>query len=70
MSEKKSFEASMLRLSEIVTLLERNETDLEKTITLFEEGLHLVQTCDGQLKDFEDKVQSLMKQFVSEEKND
>lgn len=59
----------MLRLSEIVNLLERNETDLDKTIALFEEGLHLVQSCDIQLKTFEDKVQQLMKQYTGDDKN-
>ena len=45
-----SFKKSMLRLNEIVGALEKNDLELEEAIALFEEGLSLVQTCDGQLK--------------------
>ena len=40
----------MARLEEIVSLLERNEIELEEAISLFEEGLKLVNSCDTQLK--------------------
>lgn len=68
MTQKISFEASMLRLTEIISALEKNEIDLETSITLFEEGLHLVKACDGQLKNFEDKVQTLMTQYDNNNK--
>ena len=42
MEEKQSFKNSMARLEEIVSLLERNEIELEEAISLFEEGLKLV----------------------------
>ena len=61
--EKKNFEASMKRLNEIVVALEKNESSLEESITLFEEGLTLVKECDLQLKSFEQKVQELMKTY-------
>jgi len=61
--EKKNFEASMKRLNEIVVALEKNESSLEESITLFEEGLTLVKECDLQLKGFEQKVQELMKTY-------
>lgn len=61
--DKKSFEAMMLRLSEIVEKLEQNESNLEKSIELFEEGLDLIKNCDSQLKHFEDKVGELMKAY-------
>jgi exodeoxyribonuclease VII small subunit len=61
--EKKNFEASMKRLNEIVVALEKNESSLEESITLFEEGLNLVKECDQQLKGFEQKVQELMKTY-------
>ena len=41
MSEKPTFEQSMDRLDQIVSLLERNEIALEQAIGLFEEGLNL-----------------------------
>lgn len=63
MTEKKSFESMMLRLSEIVEHLEQNEGNLEKSIELFEEGLDLIKKCDFQLKNFEDKVGQLMAEY-------
>ncbi len=58
--ENKTFEASMNRLEEIVKLLEGNEQPLDDTIQLFSEGLSLVQQCDSQLKQFENKVEQLL----------
>lgn len=60
MEEKQSFKNSMTRLEEIVSLLERNEVELEEAIVLFEEGLQLVNACNGQLKNFENKVAQLL----------
>lgn len=68
--EKKNFEASMKRLSEIVSTLEKNESSLEQSISLFEEGLSLVKECDLQLKSFEQKVQELMKTYGTNTTND
>ena len=53
----------MDRLEEIVTKLEKNEIVLEDAISLFEEGLALVNSCDTQLKQFEAKVSSLMDSY-------
>ncbi len=63
MSENISFEQAMIRLSEIIESLERNERDLESSIGLFEEGLTLVKQCDKQLKSFETKVSELMVKY-------
>ena len=41
-AEKKTFEESMQRLEEIVSLLETNEQSLDETVKIFEEGLTLV----------------------------
>lgn len=58
-AEKKTFEESMQRLEEIVSLLETNEQSLDETVKLFEEGLTLVKDCDASLKNFENKVNEL-----------
>jgi exodeoxyribonuclease VII small subunit len=63
MSKNVSFEQAMIRLSEIIESLERNEKDLESSIVLFEEGLALVKQCDKQLKTFETKVSELMVKY-------
>lgn len=59
--KKKTFEESMHRLEEIVSELESNEKSLDETITLFEEGLKLVKDCDAKLKQFETKIDDIMK---------
>ena len=53
----------MLKLEEIVDALEKNEIELEEAISLFEEGLQLVNQCDQQLKGFENKVQELLNTY-------
>ena len=63
MAQKQTFQQSMDRLEEIVTKLEKNEIVLEDAISLFEEGLALVNSCDTQLKQFEAKVSSLMDSY-------
>ena len=61
MSDEKTFEESMARLNELVTLLERNDTPLDETIASFEEGLKLVHQLEEKLKGYEKKVDELMK---------
>ena len=70
MSEKPTFEQSMDRLDQIVSLLERNEIALEQAIALFEEGLNLVQDLDTQLQGYENKVQELMLRHQPKESQD
>lgn len=60
MNNEMPFKQSMQRLEEIVSLLEKNEIELEAAIQYFEEGLKLVNQCDQQLKNFEEKVTVLM----------
>jgi len=69
MTKKPSFQQSMDRLEEIVSLLEKNEIELEDAIALFEEGLQLVHTCNQQLKGFEDTVHTLMHNYEEGENN-
>mgnify|MGYP000550370666 FL=1 len=59
MEQKLPFKQSMSRLEEIIAALEKNEIELEDAIALFEEGLQLVNSCDSQLKNFENRVQEL-----------
>lgn len=56
------FEDAMKRLNEIVNDLEQNEKPLDESIQLFEEGLKLVKTCNDRLKQYETKVQDIMKE--------
>ena len=57
--KKVDFETSMLRLEEIVNLLERGEAPLEQAMKLFEEGAKLLRECTAQLDAAEQKVSVL-----------
>jgi len=57
--KKLNFEDSMLRLEEIVSLLERGEAPLEQAMALFEEGAKLLRECTSQLDQAEQKVTML-----------
>ena len=61
MAKAKSFEESMTRLEEIVSLLERGDASLEESIKLFEEGAKLTASCTKQLNTAEQKVLRLTK---------
>lgn len=69
MSEKLPFKQSMQRLEEIIGQLEKNDIELEEAISLFEEGLKLVNNCDSQLKNFENKVEELLKTYQEDSGN-
>jgi len=62
MSKKKiksNFEQDLSRLEEISRILEEDNVDLEKAISLFEEGVKLSKTCLKTLKDAELKITEL-----------
>ena len=63
MEQKLPCKQSMSRLEEIIAALEKNEIELEDAIALFEEGLQLVNSCDSQLKNFENRVQELLNTY-------
>ena len=56
------FEECLDRLKKIVLELEKGEVPLEKSLTLFEEGMQLSATCRKQLEEAEGKVEILLKQ--------
>ena len=56
------FEECLERLERIVQELEKGEVPLEKSLTLFEEGMQLSASCRKQLEDAEGKVEILLKQ--------
>ena len=55
------FEDQMKRLEEIVTILENNEKPLDESISLFEEGVALADECDKKLRQYEEKVNTIIK---------
>ena len=56
------FEESLQRLEKIVADLEKGEVSLEKSLTLFEEGMQLSGRCRKELEQAEGKVEILLKQ--------
>ena len=54
-----SFEESMKRLEQIVSVLERGEAPLEESLKLFQEGTELVRKCQNLLDDAKLQVKKL-----------
>ena len=55
------FEEAFKRLEDIVTKLESGDLSLEESMTLFEEGIILNETCKSRLEAAEQKIQLLFK---------
>jgi exodeoxyribonuclease VII small subunit len=55
------FEDCLQRLEKIVQELEKGEIPLEKSLTLFEEGMQLSAVCRKELEEAEGKVEILLK---------
>jgi exodeoxyribonuclease VII small subunit len=55
-----TFEKAMERLEEIVDLLESGENELDKSLSLFEEGVKLINICNKSLEKAEESVKMLV----------
>jgi len=62
-----TFEQAVARIDEIVASLEKGDAQLDKSLSLFEEGVKLVETCNSMLDKAEQKVVSLQKTISSEQ---
>ena len=60
MAKETSFEKLFKRLEEIVQEMEGEELQLEKSLTLFEEGVKLSETLRQQLSKAEQKITELV----------
>jgi exodeoxyribonuclease VII small subunit len=58
---EKSFESALKRLEEISELLEDENTPLEDSIKLFEEGVELKDFCEQKLKHAKLKIDKIVK---------
>jgi exodeoxyribonuclease VII small subunit len=56
------FEECLQRLEKIVDELEKSDIPLDKSLTLFEEGMQLSAACRKELEEAEGKVEILLKQ--------
>lgn len=55
-----TFEQAMSRLEEIIAALENNQTSLENSVELFQEGIKLSKICSDKLVGIEDKVAKIL----------
>ena len=58
--KEKTFEEKLLRVEEIVKMLQLNELDLEKSLELFEEGHSLIESIEKELVEAKNKVAKLV----------
>ena len=56
-----SFEEALSRLEEIVQTLEDGDAELDRTLSLFEEGVKLSKLCHKRLESAEKKIEILVK---------
>ena len=54
--KKKSFEEALMRLDDIVSEMDSGKAELDKLLSLFEEGTALVKQCKKELDSAERKV--------------
>ena len=55
-----TFEQAMKRLEEIIKELEDNQTSLENSVELFQEGIKLSKICSDKLAGIENKVAKIL----------
>lgn len=58
--QKDSFEAALAELEKLVTVLEKGDLPLEKTLEQFERGIALTRRCQQELQQAEQKVEILL----------
>jgi exodeoxyribonuclease VII small subunit len=58
--EPESLEKALLRLEEIVTLMDSESVGLEKSMELFQEGMKLSRYCRKEISTAEQKVQKII----------
>ena len=59
--KKMTFESALARLDEIVRAMENGQAMLDESLSLYEEGIQLIQFCSKALDDAEQKVKILQK---------
>ena len=60
--EEQSFEDLMKRLEEVTTKLEKEELNLDESVTLFEEGMNLSTKCNETLENADKRISILLEQ--------
>lgn len=58
MSNNLTFEQSLKRIEEIVSVLEKGEASLDESLVLFEEATQLCAKCNQKLEDAQNKIKA------------
>lgn len=58
--KKTSYEKKLQRLEKITELLRNQQTDLQESITLYEEGLKLYKECKEELDEMDEKLKQII----------
>lgn len=66
MAKVVKFEEKMKRLENIVSILESDDTDLDQSLSLYEEGLELSKSLKDELSKFQEKIENLNKEANNE----
>jgi exodeoxyribonuclease VII small subunit len=61
MADNPSFESCLDELDKVVKELEAGDLPLERSLELFERGMHLSDTCRKQLEEAETRVEMLIR---------
>lgn len=56
-----TFESALVRLEEILKILENGTAPLDESLGIFEEGVKLIKLCNGKLDKAEQKIKILVK---------
>lgn len=62
---KKTYEAAMTELEQILSQLEDNDLPLEEAIKQFEQGVTLIKYCQNVLDETEQKIKGLTEQTAT-----
>ncbi len=60
MSQTKTFENNLSKLSEIIEKMEQQDVGLEESLKLYEQGIQLTRKCQKIIDDAEKKIEQLM----------
>jgi len=60
-SREPSFEVGLTKLEEIIGQLDNGDLTLDQALVLFEQGISLLRTCDGHLKNAQGRITELLK---------
>lgn len=68
--EQYTLNTAMLRIKEITEALEQNAYDLEMSMKLYEEGVHLISFCNNALNDARQRITELSQLPEEDEPNE